>query len=165
MDNITFVNQIGGLMYFQTSIFKSIQFDAYFECLYNYFEVKDYNGFELKTNISIEFPLPWDMFLSTDITVDGTTRNYNGYEYQSPLIDEITIGKSFLKDKAELNISLINFFTTDKWNEKLWDQNYTELSNGISNSKCVLFRLTYFLKKGRELKGTKRELNMENDEK
>jgi len=165
MDNITFVNQFGGLVYFQTSILKSIQFDAYFECLYNYFEVKDYNGLELKTNISIEFPLPWDMFLSADLTVDGTTRNYNGYEYQSPLIDEITIGKSFLKDRAELNISLINFFIPDKWNEKLWDQNYTEISNGISNSKCVLFRLTYFLKKGRELKGTKRELNMENDEK
>ncbi len=139
--------------------------DAYLECLYNYFEVKDYNGFELRTYASIEFPLPWDMFLNIDMTIDGTTRNYNGYEYQSPLIDEITVGKSFLKDRAEINISLINFFIPDEWKEKVWDQNYTEISKGISDSRCILFSLTYFLKKGRELKGTKRELNMENDTK
>jgi hypothetical protein len=165
MDNITFVNQYGGLIYLQTLILKFVQFEAYFECLYDNFEAKAYNGFELRTSVSVEFPMPWDMYLNIDMSAEGTTRYYNGYEYQSPLLDEITLGKSFLKDKAEINISLINFFMPDKWHEKCWDQNYTELSDGKSDSRCILFRLTYFLKKGREPKDTKRELNMENDEK
>ncbi len=162
-DNITYQNQYGSLIYFQSLFLKFMQLGLYVEGLYNSFEVKEYNGFELRSAISLEIPLPWDMYLDAEMTIDEFTREYNGYEYQSPLLDEITLGKSFLKDRAEINVSLINFFTQDKWTDKRWDQNYTEFSGGRSDSRCLLFRFNYFFKSGRQARDTKRELNMEND--
>lgn len=165
MDNITHLDQFGGLVYAQFSLFNTVELSLYAECAYDDFEKKEYNGWEANAYAEIEIPLPWDMYLSSSFTIEGTTRNYLGYEYQSPVIDEITIGKSFLKDRAEITVSMVNYFLPDQYNEKRWDNSFTEYSNGKSDSKCIMFSFNYFFKKGREAKDTKRELNMENDEK
>jgi hypothetical protein len=165
MDNITYNNQFGGMLYTQFSLFNTIDLGLYGECAFIDFENDEYSGWEANAYAEIEIPLPWDMYLNSTFTLEGTTRNYLGYEYQSPVIDEITLGKSFLKDRAEITVSLVNYFLPDKSYEKRRDNSFTEMYDGISNSRCIMFSFNYFFKKGREAKDTKRELNMENDEK
>lgn len=165
MANITYSNQFGGMLYTQFSLFNTIDLGLYGECAFIDFENDEYNGWEANTYAEIEIPLPWDMYFNSTFTLEGTSRNYLGYDYQSPVIDEITLGKSFLKDRAEITVSLVNYFLPDKSYEKRRDNSFTEIYDGISNSRCIMFSFNYFFKKGREAKDTKRELNMENDEK
>lgn len=164
-DNITQSKQFGSYIYTQALILGFIHPSFYFECYYNKFDDKQYDGWSYKSWISTEFSLPLDLYLNIEASIQGKEFYYDGYYQQSPLLDEITLGKSIMKDKGELSISLLNFFLSDNYKEKRWNSEYLENSSGKMDSKCVLIRFNYFLKKGKQLKNTVRELNMEKDEK
>jgi len=163
--NITQSKQFGGYFYTQALVLGFVHPSLYFECYYNKFNDKQYNGWSYKSWISTEFSLPLDLYLNIDASIQGKEFDYDGNYVQSPLIDEITLGKSILKDKGELSISLLNFFLSDNYNEKRWNNEYLENTSGKMDSKCILIRFNYFFKKGKPLKNTVRELNMEKDEK
>lgn len=164
-DNIAKSDQIGGYLYAQALLLGFIHPGLYFECYHNRFDDSQYNGWSFKSWLSTEFSLPLDLYLNIDASIQGKEFYYDGYYLQNPLIDEVTLGMSILKGKGEISISLLNYFLLDEYQEKRWNSDYLETSSGNTDSKCVLIRFNYFFKKGKQLKNTVRELNMEKDEK
>lgn len=164
-DNITFSEKFGGYIYFQTLLLKFIQPSVYANLYYHKFTDNKYSGFTYNMWVSTEILLPFDLYLVFDASLMGKELMYNGYSYQSPLIDEITIGKTILKDKGEISFSLINFFLTDESKDVRWNDNYQEEFIFYPNTKCFLIRFNYFFTKGKKIKKVERVLNMERDEK
>lgn len=163
-DNITYSKQFGGYLFLQTSLFKLINTSLYFDVFYNIFEQKQYNGLSYKFWNTIEILLPFDLFINIDLSISGKDYSYNGYFYQSPLIDEISLGKGIFKGRGELSISLLNYFIQDHSKDVRWDSNFIEESVLYPNNKCILIRFNYFFTKGKKLKENERELIMERDE-
>jgi hypothetical protein len=164
-NNITYSQQLGGYIFFQTSFFKLITTSMYIDVFYNIFEQKQYNGLSYKFWTTNEILLPFEFFVNVDLSVNGKEFLYNGYFYQSPLIDEVSLGKSIFKGHGELSISMLNYFIQDHSKDVRRGSNYYEESILYPDNKCILIRFNYFFKKGKKLKGIERELNMERDEK
>jgi hypothetical protein len=157
--------QYGAYLYFQLHLFSWLETSTYFKVYYDDFQNCQYNGFEMRGDLNMDISLPLDINLTLEGTGEGITRQYNGYDYESPVIDEITLSRSFIKNRLMLGCSLINFFLPDNCKENNWDMNYHSYSEWKRPSQFILIRLNYFIKVGRELKNTNRELNMENDQK
>ncbi len=157
--------QYGAYLYFQLHLFSWLETSTYFKGYYDDFQNCHYNGFEARGDMSFDVSLPLDLNLTIEGSGEGTTREYNGYKYDSPIVDDITLSRSFIKNQLMISCSLIKFFLPDNWKENNWDMNYHSYTEGKVQSRCVLVRINYFFKIGRELKNMNRELNMENDQK
>jgi len=163
--NVGWETKYGVYLYFHLPLTSWLETSANLKGFYDTFRNRSYNGFEASAELDCDIFLPLRLDLTIEASAQGTTRQYNGYDFQSPLVDEITLERNFFKNQLAISCSLINFFLPDTWKENTWDMNYHSFSAGSKQSRCILFRLTFFLKEGKELKNTNRELNMENDEK
>ncbi len=164
-DNISYSDKVGGQIYLQAILFNGIIQASMFNALYyNYFPDKEYNGWTYSSFLSLEIALPWNMFFLIDASYSGKEYTYNGYYHEKPIIDEISITKSILRDKGEITLGITEFFSPIQSTEKNWGQNYSEKNIGYSNNKAFMLRFNYFFTKGKKLKKVKKVLNMERDD-
>lgn len=105
-DNIENAKKYGGLLNLQCMFWDIFMPEIKVDLGYSKFKNKDYNGIELSVFTGFELELPWDMTLEVWFSYYGYKRRYNGYDWISPIIDDITLSKSFLKNKANISISL-----------------------------------------------------------
>lgn len=113
----------------------------------------------------MEIQLPFDMYLTIDASYTGKEYLYNGYASETPIIDEISLTKSVLRDRGEITIGLIEWFIPYKSTDVTYNNGYYEKYAFHSNNRSILFGFTYFFTKGKKLKKVERELNMEIDDK
>lgn len=98
-----------------------------FDFGYTMFDDKSFDGWEYGINAGLEMGLPWDMTLEAYLSYSGIQRYYNGYAYQSPLIDEISISKDF-SDNLMVQLSFANLFLSSKDKEIRKGSNYYEMN-------------------------------------
>lgn len=165
-DNISYSDKYGGYLYLHSALFGGlIQTDVYNSLYYNAFSDKQYNGFTYTAYLSLEIQLPLDMFLLIDASYSGKEYLYNGYYDEKPIIDEISITKSILKDRGEITLGLSEYFIPSQSIDKTWDNSYSEKTISFMNNKAILLSFNYFFKKGKKLKKIDKKLNMERDDK
>lgn len=164
-ENINYNYRIGGSLYLQTLLYGFIQPSIFADVFYYNFPKNNNNGFSYNMWVSAEFVLPFDLYLNVDASFSGKELFYNGYAEQSPLIDEITIGKDILNGNANISLSLLNYFLPNLNKETRWSNDFSENSYYFSDNKSVLLRFSYFFRKGKKIDKMERELNMERDEK
>ncbi len=165
-DNIAYSDKIGGYLYFNSFLFNGgIQLSVYNSLYYNTFPDKQYNGLTYSGYLSLELELPFEMFLLIDASYTGREYSYNGYFEEKPIIDEISITKSILKDRGEITLGLSEYFIPYETVDKTWNNNYTEKNTLFANNKAIILSFNYFFRKGKKLKKIEKELNMEKDDK
>jgi hypothetical protein len=165
-DNITYSEIYETFIFFNTVLLGGIiQVSLYNSLSYNVFQDNKYNGLTYRTTFSSEIQLPLDMYITIDASYFGKNYTFSGYSYETPIIDEISITKSILKDRGEITIGLIEYFIPFQSTDIVWDNNYKNEYNYYSNQKALLFRFNYFFRKGKKLKKVNKELNMERDDK
>lgn len=97
---------------------------------YVYFDGKSFEGWEYSIDAGLVMELPWDITLEAYMSYSGMRRFYNGYSYETPLIDEISISKDF-SNNLMIQVSFDNVFlpSSDKeirsgfdYYEKTWNE-------------------------------------------
>ena len=124
-NNIANSRKIGGM--FGTTLliggFLVPKFDFNFG--YVMFDDKKFDGWECSIDAGLEMELPWDLTLEAYLSFSGMHRLYNGYSYETPLIDEISISKVF-SNNLMVQISLEELFLPSKNEEILFGLGYYE---------------------------------------
>ena len=92
---------------------------------YVMFDDKKFDGWECSIDAGLEMELPWDLTLEAYLSFSGMHRLYNGYSYETPLIDEISISKVF-SNNLMVQISLEELFLPSKNEEILFGLGYYE---------------------------------------
>ncbi len=163
MKNVGNSHKIGGKLFLQVKLLNFLMQGFYIESYYQKYIRNRSDGFAYRMMLNTEVPLPFDGFLSAYFIYNGKLLNYSGYSYSSPIIDEITVGKSFLNDYAEISITLVNFFLDEYAKEKQITPIFKETYHSYYNNKAILFRLNFFFTKGKKIPKDERELLMEKD--
>lgn len=163
--NISASNKYGGFVHFQFFLFKGlIQTSMYNTLFYNSFPDSRYNGLTYNMFFSLELQLPFDMYLIFDASYYGTEYFYNEYSYETPVIEEISISKSVLKDRGEITVGLADCFIPYIITDIAWTDDFREKNIFHENSNYIYIGFNYFFRKGKKIKKIKRELNMEADD-
>lgn len=101
-----------------------------FDFGYVSFDDNSFDGWEYSIDAGLEMELPWDITLEAYMSYSGMRRVYNGYSYETPLIDEISISKDF-SNNLMVQVSVDNVFLSfrDKeirngfdYYEKTWSE-------------------------------------------
>ncbi len=125
--NITSSRKIGGMFSATVLIGGSLFPTVGFDFGYTMFEDNNFNGWEYSLNAGLEMGLPWDMTLEAYLSYSGMQRYYNGYAYQSPLMDEISISKDF-SNNLMVQLSFANLFLPLKDKEIHKAMDYYEMN-------------------------------------
>ncbi|MBI9067215.1 MAG: TonB-dependent receptor [Salinivirgaceae bacterium] len=163
--NYAVCNKPGINFYSQVAILKAIPFGTYLDLNYSFYENTSYNGLSYSFQLFTEIPLPFDMYMTLDVSKVGREYNLTGYIDQSWLIDEIAFGKPVFKDHGELTLSVLYPFLKDKTRELSWNNEFREEVFNQYYSSTIMLSFYYYFASGKKLKKKKRELLMEHDEK
>lgn len=81
---------------------------------YAMFEHQQFNGWECRMAASVDVDLPLDLTFEAIVSYDGTNRRFNGHNYFSPMIETISLSRSFWNNRLFTELSMENFFLTEK---------------------------------------------------
>lgn len=157
--------RLGGKLFVQKTFLDFIMQGFYVESFYQKYNKNNFDGISYRFAFYTEIKLPFDLYIAFDAAMAGKNIHYNSITYSSPLINELTVGKSILNDYAEFSISAMNFFLDEYSKEKLITEHVVEKMYYHYNNKTILFRLNFFFNRGAKLKKQERDLLMEKDAK
>lgn len=155
--------RLGGKLFVQKTFLNFIMQGFYVESFYQKYNKNNFDGISYRFAFYTEIKLPFDLYIAFDVAMAGKNIHYNSIAYSSPLINELTIGKSILNDYAEISISAMNFFLDEYSKEKIITEHVVEKMYYHYNNKTILFRLNFFFNRGAKLKKQERDLLMEKD--
>lgn len=156
-------NNYGIMLQAYAMVLKTFQFGVFNNFFYQSFDNSTYNGFGNQFSISLDMMLPADFNFGTSFTIQGKTYNYQGYEYNSPLLDEIYLAKEILKGRGEINLSVMNAFFHEKENEKSWNPQLYEENKYRFDSCMIMLQFVWSMKSGKSHKAIKKKNIMEHD--
>jgi hypothetical protein len=162
--NLSHVHKMGGNIYLQLNILGIIE--PYFEgeIFYYIFPKNENNGLAYSSTLGLDIALPLDFYMYYSFTFKSKELYFNGYYIDNYLLDDITIGKTFLNGQINTSIALRNFFPKlVKANETIEQTNYISNYQSLSQTRKIVFMFRYFFNKGKKIKDRKLDLNFEKE--
>lgn len=135
----------------------------YAETYYHHFNKNNHGGMAYRLQYFTQLVLPYDFYATFQLTWLGRMYTYNGYVDHSPVMDEIALSRAIFNDYAEITVALTNYFLNEIEIEKNSGPKYRSANYYHYNNSAILFRLNFFITKGKKLKKHDRELLMEQD--
>ncbi|MCK9236073.1 MAG: outer membrane beta-barrel protein [Acholeplasmataceae bacterium] len=161
--NTAYENNFGIMLQAYAMVLQTFQMGIFNNFFYQSFNNSTFNGFGNQFSISLDMMLPADFNFGASFTIQGKEYNYQGYNYNSPLLDEIYLAKEIFKGQGEINISVMNAFFPNKETEKIWSSQVYEQNIYRFESFMVMFQFVWSMKSGKEQKAIKKKNIMEHD--
>ena len=115
---------------------------------YSSFKQPQFNGLEWQIGGGVEINLPLDLSLEVLVEYNGITRQYNGYGYESPLIESISLSRSFLGNRLFTELSFNNIFLNSMSESVIYGVDYYSKDWSELRNPSTSLLLRYVIKTG-----------------